>query len=323
MKKTMFSIARVGKVALVGVMVAAAALMQSSCNKEQPVDNPTGKDDKTATSPLEVRLSGTLPGISTTGYYFELLGRSFAIGADGTFDFTLPTPAADELLRPELITSAELMSITTITPSDVKVFAIADIAVLKDGQPAGEVRNIKTSPSFEHHLVYYYADKDAVIHLNTVNIDGKTMKANLNLKAGWNIAAVIEKQEGEGYSFTITTDDIPTDVAWEFTTVIPAYSLVNTVWHATFTWSSSEGDTIRDIGATLRFITTTEVVLHSAYSNGNPFLGEEATYTYNASSHEITINSNLLGSITGTVGSNTMVLSNDIVGTQTFTKQEE
>jgi hypothetical protein len=183
---------------MMALMSLFVAVTVTSCNEDD--DNNSGSN----TSAFDGHhLSGKLPDISSSGYSLMINKdfkepQSFPIGADGSFDFTLPIPTVADLSSLSDIVASESVS---VTPTDVNYCSFGELRIYKDGQKVRDSRCQILTSEYRIRLLYWYVDKDVVV--NGTNY-------NLNLKAGWNI--VVQKVDGTSSSYT--TDNIPTGLSW-------------------------------------------------------------------------------------------------------------
>jgi hypothetical protein len=198
------------QILLMALVSLFAVVAFGSCSEDE--------NEGGTTSAFDGRLSGKLPGISTSGYSFELEdyrpAKTFPIGADGSFDFVLPTPTAADL------EGFSLEDGLSITPSDARGFEVDYLEVVKNGDGAGYATREKETSTSHTMLVHIYVDKDVVVNGSSSETEGEykmTTTSNMALKAGWNYVVLKEEASETSATFSATTGNIP-DLPWVFET---------------------------------------------------------------------------------------------------------
>lgn len=185
--------------------------------------NSCSKDENTSTSSssaFDGKLSGTIKTesgaalngeVDTLKLYDGNVVKSFPVSADGSFEFTLPTPSADKL---DLL-SEGMPDGLSITPADAKFYSVNEIEASKNGSYVGYVYYGKRSATLFVEISYVYVDRDVVITGNKTITDGAYEYIyNMNLKTGWNKVFESETSSANKIVSSMTTGNIPSDVQW-------------------------------------------------------------------------------------------------------------
>ncbi|MDR3246515.1 MAG: hypothetical protein LBT50_08800 [Prevotellaceae bacterium] len=190
------------KLILWALMSMFTVVAVSSCNKDDD------EDSGIPTSTFDGKLSGTITGatagqIDSIGVDYVGGVRKFPVSATGTFDFTLPTPAAGDL------ESFDVSPTATVTPADAKIFTTY-FGAYKEGEYVGDVYKISGATE----LSYVYANKDVTI-VGTEGNSEYSASYNCSLKAGWNILKTVTSKTNSTETDVVTTGNIP-NIPWVF-----------------------------------------------------------------------------------------------------------
>jgi hypothetical protein len=201
--------------ALMSMFTVVAVI--SSCKDDE--------EDGAPTSQFDGSLSGTITNatageIDTIEIEYLSGGKKFPVAANGSFSFTLPTPAAGDL---ESI-AADLPKAVTATPSDAKI-CYTDFVGYKNGQRVDEVvrRYISGNETTGTGtiLVYIYANKDVTVVGTEAETEGSGSNSysysytyNVSLKTGWNIMKTALTYTTNSETNVTTTGNIPSNIPW-------------------------------------------------------------------------------------------------------------
>jgi len=186
------------------LLAATLAVGFSSCSNDE--DNGNGGNSSLLNNGV---LSGKIE--SFTGQFDELrlyndasakrpwMDTEIPVSSDGTFSFTLPTPAAGDL-------QTFNYNVETYS-SDAKYYSFLQLNCYKEGVYTRGAVLCGVKPYTK--LSFVYVDKD--VSIKGTQQDGSiTTTIDLNFKAGWNIEVGVLKSDEHSY----TTGSLPDGLSW-------------------------------------------------------------------------------------------------------------
>ncbi|MDR3329415.1 MAG: hypothetical protein LBS63_04835 [Prevotellaceae bacterium] len=200
-------------VVMLFAMLLAVGL--GSCSKDKDEGNGGAN-----TSPLNNGvLSGKIEGFTGQQYdEFRLYYSSISspswmdiqipISSDGTFSFTLPTPAAGDLQKFDYdVEKDNSVSFDGTYSSDAKYYSFRQLYCYKEDVYTKGAVLCGVKPYTK--LSFVYVDKD--VSIKGTQQDGSiTTTIDLNFKAGWNIEVGVLKSDEHSY----TTGSLPDGLSW-------------------------------------------------------------------------------------------------------------